>query len=383
MIYALVAVGYNRVAEMQRLLKSICNAKLGNIQTDLVISLDYSDKQEELKKISEQVDWNHGSRIVRAFSERQGLKKHILQCGDLTEKYDAVIVLEDDLVVAEGFMQYVSAAVEAYEDNDEIAGISLYTHQTNPGNGRFFEAQFNGYDAFLMQYAQSWGQCWTRKMWRGFKKWYELQGEELTADEKFPDYVASWNKQSWLKYYTKYTVEEGKYHVYPYHSLTTNGSGIGEHNDMVNTSYQVSLQFGVCDNYRFPSVEQAVKYDAFFERIFDTDPWEGEYGSVLYDIYGLRHHYGDSDTIISIRDLPYEIIRKIGLKYRPHEQNMLIPEDGEGIYVYNLHKPSPLHKVNEKRNVSSYEFRAQSGKLVISHGAEKIKQALARKLTRR
>ncbi len=52
-----------------------------------------------------------------------------LQCGDLTEKYDAVVVLEDDLVVAEGFMQYVVAAVEAYKNNDEIAGISLYTHK--------------------------------------------------------------------------------------------------------------------------------------------------------------------------------------------------------------------------------------------------------------
>lgn len=382
MTYAIVVVGYNRIEEMQRLLKSLCRAKLGSIQVDLVISLDYSDRQGELKKLSEQIDWKYGNKIIRAFSERQGLRKHILQCGNLTEKYDAVIVLEDDLIVAEGFMQYTVAAVEAYGDNDKIAGISLYTHQTNPGNGRFFEAQFNGYDVFMMQYAQSWGQCWTKQMWFGFKKWYEVQCEELTADEKFPDYIASWNKQSWLKYYTKYTVEKGKFHVYPYHSLTTNGSGIGEHNDTINTAYQVPLQFGVCDIYRFPSVELAMKYDAFFERIFDKDPWDGKYGSVLYDLYGLRRHYGDNDTIISIRDLPYEIVRRIGLKYRPYEQNMLIPEEGEGIYVYDLHKPASHHKVNEKRNVSRYEFRAQSGKLILSHGVEQIRQALAQKLKR-
>ncbi len=220
-------------------------------------------------------------------------------------------------------------------------------------------------------------------MWWGFKKWYELHGEELAADGKFPDYVASWNKQSWLKYYTKYTVEEEKYHVYPYHSLTTNGSGIGEHNDVINTSYQVSLQFGVCENYRFPSVEQAVKYDAFFERIFDADPWRGELGRVVYDLYGLKTRFGDADTVISVQNLPYEIVKKIGLKYRPHEQNILTPEAGDGIYVYNLHKPASLRKVNMKRNISRYEFRAQSGKLIFSHGVDKIKQALARKLKRR
>ena len=77
--------------------------------------------------------------------------EHILQCGDLTAEYDAVVVLEDDIVVAKGFMQYAAAAVENYWDDDLIAGISLYTHGTNQGNGRFFEAQYNGYDVFMMQ----------------------------------------------------------------------------------------------------------------------------------------------------------------------------------------------------------------------------------------
>ncbi len=383
MTYAIVVVGYNRVAEMKRLFTSLYNSKLRNIKADLIVSLDYSCMQEKLKKMAEQFEWKHGNKTIRTFSEKQGLRKHILQCGDLTERYDAVIVLEDDLVVAEGFMQYVVAAVEAYKDDDKIAGISLYTHQTNPGNGRFFEAQFNGYDVFMMQYAQSWGQCWTRKMWTGFIEWYSLQGDELVADEKFPNYIACWNKQSWLKYYTKYTVEQGKYHVYPYHSLTTNGSGVGEHNDEIKTSYQVSLQYGMCENYRFPMVEQAVKYDAFFERQFDIDPWNGQYGNVVYDIYGLRTCYGDNDTVISVRNLPYEVIRKIGLCYRPHEQNILTPEEGEGIYIYNLHRQALHHRMNEKKNISNYEFRAQSGKLIFAHGLEKMKQAVKRKIKRK
>ncbi len=179
MTYAIIVVGYNRPNELKRLLKSVINADYSGIQVDLVISLDYCDRQGEIKQIVKKTEWSHGKKVIRAFSERQGLRNHILQCGDLTLDYDAVIVLEDDLVVAEGFMHYVVAACEKYYNDENIAGISLYTHRTNPGNGRFFEAQFNGYDAFFMQYAQSWGQCWTRKMWNGFREWYNKNSSNL------------------------------------------------------------------------------------------------------------------------------------------------------------------------------------------------------------
>ena len=96
MTYAIIAVGYNRPLEMKRLLDSLCQAQIGDIEVDLIISLDKSDKQEDLKKICEEIQWDHGEKIIRPFSERQGLRNHILQCGDLTDRYDAVIVLEDD-----------------------------------------------------------------------------------------------------------------------------------------------------------------------------------------------------------------------------------------------------------------------------------------------
>ena len=383
MTYAIVAVGYNRPLEMKRLLNSLCRANIGDISVDLIVSLDYSEKQEELKNICEGITWVNGEKKIRAFSMRQGLRNHILQCGDLTDQYDAVVVLEDDLVIAEGFMQYVVETVERYRGPSMIAGISLYTHKTNPGNGRFFEAQYNGYDVFMMQYAQSWGQCWTKEMWKGFREWYEEKGESLTADERFPAYIAGWNKQSWLKYYTKYTVETNKFHVYPYFSLTTNSSAIGEHNEVANSAYQVPLQFGVVNNYRLPEVKYAVKYDAFFERIFDTDPWRGEHGKVLYDLYGLRRMYTDADTLVSINRLPFKLKAELGLLYRPIEQNILTPEKGKGIFIYDLHQKSATPETNTTDIVADYEFRAQSGRMALRHGINKLKQTIKRKVTRK
>ena len=381
MTYAIIAVGYNRASEMKRLLLSICEAEVNNIQADLIISLDFSDKQKELIEVAEHCKWKYGKKIIRAYSERQGLRKHILQCGDLTSKYDAVVVLEDDLVVAKGFMQYVDSVCEMYRSNDKIAGISLYTHRTNPGNGRFFEAQFNGYDVFFMQYAQSWGQCWTRQMWEKFRKWYNNHDGDIQIDWKMPKYIEKWNKQSWLKYYIRYTIDFELFHIYPYHSLSTNGSSIGEHNNSYSSAYQVPLQQGIITRYRLPSLDDAVKYDAFFERIIDKSFEIRENGKVILDLYGLRTEYGDNSILYSVKSLPYKMVRQIQLQYRPIEVNCLLQEPGEGIFVYDL-KTSFKAPRNRDEKIMEYELRAQSSKRVFRYEIRCLLKRLVAKVKR-
>ena len=374
---AIVAVGYNRPSSMKRLLNSLCEAKYDN-KCDLIISLDYGKDQDELIHISENIEWKNGKKRIRAFKENQGLRNHILQCGDLTDEYDAVVVLEDDLVVAEVFFQYVTETVNFYKDNDKIAGISLYTHRTNPGNGRYFEAQSNGYDTFLMQYAQSWGQCWTKKMWRGFRNWYDSQ-LELDDDGLIPQYIVKWNKQSWLKYYIRYTVVKGLFHVYPYFSLTTNSSETGEHNTERNSAYQVPLVYGNNHGYRFPSIEQSVKYDVFFERIFDTGKFDKNNSKAIVDLYGLKSTYDNADVLYSTAVLNYHIIDEIGLQYRPHEVNLIFQEHGKGIYVYDLHHREN-NKDNNKLRIASYDLRAENAKLTLLHGLNGYKRIIMYKL---
>lgn len=381
MTYAIIIVGYNRAKEYKRIIDSVCQAELQNINADLILSLDFSDKQEELKDIANNVDWKYGKKIIRAFSERQGLRNHILQCGDLTADYDAVVVLEDDLVVAKGFMQFVVSACEKYQFDDNIAGISLYTHRTNPGNGRFFEAQYNGYDAFFMQYAQSWGQCWTKNMWDKFRKWYDQNDGEIKIDWKIPKYIEKWNKQSWLKYYIRFTIEYNLFHIYPYHSLSTNGSSIGEHNNSYSSAYQVPLQQGVVTNYRFPNIDEAVKYDSFFERIIDNSFGSSGHEKIILDLYGLRTEYGDASILYSVNALPYKIIRRIQLQYRPIEVNFLLQEPGDGIFVYDLNTSFKApKKYNEK--IMEYELRAQSCLLVLRYEIRCFVKRLMMKIKR-
>ena len=378
MNFAIIAVGYNRLSSLERLLQSICKAKYSQV-VDLIISLDKSGNQTDLVKMSESIKWEYGEKIIRAFETRQGLRSHILQCGDLTEQYDAVIVLEDDLVVSSGFFDYVLEAIEFYKDDNDIAGISLYSHKTNPGNGRYFEPAYNGYDSFMMQYAQSWGQCWTRRMWEGFRKWYDANEDYDFRNSKVPSYVSNWNAQSWLKYYIAYCVDRRLYFVYPYNSLTTNSTAIGEHNKNSNSSYQVPLLLdGMKRKYCFAPVSDSIKYDAFFERIFSEESYLLEGKRAIIDLYGLKSDYAGYEIVASTRALPFKIIREIGLQYRPHEQNLLNGEAGKGIYLYdpNVSAKSPKSDIYY---LATYDLKAVSAKETFSHAMHNIIAKLYRR----
>ena len=155
--FCIVAVGYNRPDSMKRLLDNLLAADYDGDFVDILISIDKGVRQSEVIDIAEQYEWPYGDKRIRAFSKRQGLRQHIIQCGDMTKEYTAVIILEDDIVVSECFYLYAKQSVQFYGSDRRIAGISLYKHETNVGVYQFFEPEYNGYDCYLMQFAQSWG----------------------------------------------------------------------------------------------------------------------------------------------------------------------------------------------------------------------------------
>lgn len=364
---AMIAVGYNRPKSLNRLLLSLLEVDYGGDCVDLIISLDKGPCENDLLKIANQINWNYGNKKIRTFSKRQGLRAHIIQCGDLTEHYDGAVILEDDLIVSKGVYAYCKQMILYYGNDDRIAGISLYKHRINPGNLRPFDPAENSKDVYFMQVAQSWGQCWTKGMWKGFKKWYLTNRDSIKADASFPDYIANWNDSSWLKYYNKYIVEENKFFVYPYKSLSTNHTDIGEHNKIVNNDFQVPL-LTESMNYRCVPLEEGIKYDIFFERIGISEYMLNDLdGKKTLDLMGMKTKFEDSDYLISVQALPYKVVKQLQLCYRPVEENLHKPVPGTGIYVYDLHTPAKLPKKTDQI-LDSYDIRGILWRRALRHG---------------
>lgn len=371
MIIGIVAVGYNRKESLTRLLTSICAANTDS-QCDLIISLDKSDVQDELVEIAKKCSWPDERKIILVHKERLKLKNHVLSCGDLTEKYDAVIVLEDDIVVSKYFYVYALEAIQKYGKDTRIAGISLYSHKTNVEVMRPFHACESASDVYLLRFPQSWGQCWTRSMWRTFREWLAHVDDSIFASDLIPDNVKTWGNQSWLKYQVAYCALEKKYYIYPYVSLSTNYTEKGTHNDALqSTAYQVPLQ-RFSKTYQMDDFENLVRYDAFFEREDDVAFSKERLfrnQSVCMNLYGYKKSFGKCELLASSQNLNYEVVQELQLLSRPHEMNLIDGTEGAGIFIYDLKSPKS-DKTSKKNNrvlICEYDMKSYNAVALISY----------------
>lgn len=363
--YAIVAIGYNRIKSMERLLNSLKKADYDNDQITLIVSVDNSGN-DSVARFAEEFPWPHGEKRVRTFKERQGLRRHVLSCGDFLEEYDAIAVFEDDIYVSPGFFHYMKAAVKFYENDEHIAGISLYNHLWNVNTNRPFFPKADKYDTYFMQFAQSWGQIWMKRQWREFRRWYDTQGEEFEVNPQIPDYVSAWPKTSWLKYHIKYCIDRNKYFVYPYTSLTTNFTDAGENFAIPSIGFQVPMQMDIRDDYKFPEfIEGKIKYDAFFE-----NKGLGEYlveklnikeEDICIDLYATKKNRMNKRYWLTMEVMDHQIIKSFGLLLKPQEENIYEEINGNQIFLYDtvVHEKNP-YKQNEEGLKCNYDHRGDN-----------------------
>lgn len=381
---AIVAVGYNRPDDLERLLTSVNNAAYDSDDIPLVISLDKAANEADVLAVAEAFEWKHGEKIIRTFPERQGLRRHVLQCGDLSEKYGSVIILEDDLLVSPMFYKYVLQALDFYKDRQEIAGVSLYSHEWNGYARKHFRPIVDQYDAFLGQIGVSWGQCWTANAWSRFRAWYAEHEDKLEENFDVPYSINKWSSHSWGKYFTFYIVEKDLYYVMPRTSLSTNYSDVGQHAAMADNVYQVRLLQATDMQYRFPQPEEALRYDIFFENMTLAEhfPEELRRDGLCIDLIGLERVQLRQRYLLSTRRLPYAVIKSYGLQLRPAEMNVWQDIPGDDIFLYDTHTPAKAPADNRFR-VFRYEIRGFSVKEIWYYATRLLKLSLSTHLAAR
>lgn len=331
---AIVAVGYNRIKSMQRLLGSLLIADYYGNNVPLVISIDASG-DTKLYQYAQQFEWPYGEKYVNIQQERLGLKNHIYQCGDLTRYFKAIILLEDDIFVSPHFYDYVLQTLDAYGEDDRVGQISLYLNEMNGYVGLPKPILQNGSDVYLMQAVSSWGECWNKQMWDKFVAWRDTEGtEEKVQESRLPLAQKKWTR-AWSKFYNAYLVNTGKYVIYPQVSLTTNFSDAGEHGGTNNSIVQSSLQ-QASFQYRLFPFDQLVKYDGFGNNLAIYEMLGLSESECLLDLYGMADYSKMNlyDYILTTRVMDATPIRTFALNMRPLELNIKYNIKGIGIYLY-------------------------------------------------
>lgn len=332
---AIVVVAYNRSDSVRRLLGSLLKANYSQSAT-LIISVDKSDT-DEVGHLADEFVWPYGEKRVVKHSENLGLRKHILGIGDYLNKYDAIIVLEDDLIVSSNFFIYAKQAIDYYYEDERVAGISLYSFAINYQTFYPFIPQHSDYDTYFIQCAQSWGQIWMKNQWSDFKEWYEKHENDGFDSRFLPHAICSWSSKSWLKYHTRYCIEMNRYFVYPYFSLTSNCGESGTHLKYASPVFQRVLdENSPTHKYVFPELNnEAVKYDGFFEaeRIYNVLGMSKD--ELCLDLTNSKFFYEVKPFLLSTRRLGYKVVEEYGLSYSPIEMNVLNKAPGNLIFLYD------------------------------------------------
>ncbi len=164
---AIAIFAYKRVDLLNNLLCSLikCNSVM---DYDIVIFSDGSKSIEDkskvddvrrfIKKIQEKFFLK---RIKYVFREKNlGLSQSIiLGIDEMFDEYDAVICLEDDLIVSEDFLNFMSKKLKKYADDLRIWSISGYApYLSSLGN--------IDCDTFLAYRACSWGWGTWKNRWK-------------------------------------------------------------------------------------------------------------------------------------------------------------------------------------------------------------------------
>ena len=106
-------------------------------------------------------NWSHPNKTIIEAEKNQGLAKSIiLGVTHLTEKFQKVIVVEDDLVVRKDFLGYLNTALDRYEADVNVMQISAYMFPVSEFSDRI--------ETIFLPNISSWGWATWRRAWQRF-----------------------------------------------------------------------------------------------------------------------------------------------------------------------------------------------------------------------
>lgn len=280
---------YKRLDKTIECLNALCKNK-GCEKTDLIIfsdgpkTLSDVDAVENvrlyLRKFCEENKFFKKTELIIS-EKNKGLATSIIQgVTSVINKYGTAIVVEDDLVTSEDFIEYMNGALCYYEDNDHIASISAFTAPMKCLK-RYKK------DVYVTRKGECWGWATWKKYWNevdwnvsSFKEYYsntkmrkEFDSIGAGLDSMLCAYMEG-TLDVWAVRWCYYLYRNKLLTVYPTVSRTKNigVDGTGEHcasSERWNTSLEESIapcKFEMLDVNLYME-RKSVEYELGYENI--------------------------------------------------------------------------------------------------------------------
>ncbi|HMD79758.1 MAG TPA: hypothetical protein VKE92_00535, partial [Anaerolineales bacterium] len=303
----------------------------------LVISIDPENgvPNENTKRVADAFEWTHGPKEIVVHSEHLGLLQNFYYCGCLAATYGSVIFLEDDSVVSPAFYHYARESLTYFEQDKQIAGISLYRYAFNGFTHYPFEPFAGGSDVYFMQVSSIMGQAWSSAQWKEFENWRVANsGVKSGTNETMHELWSKFASDDHFPILTNYLVSTRRYYVFPRVSFTTGFGDMGTHFTSKTSYFQVPLQHNQT-SFRFQKLKSSVSvYDSFMEILPECvkqivpalSDWDFD---VDLNATKAPHHL-TADFVLTTRACANPV-KTFALAMRPLEANLIFNVDGTGI----------------------------------------------------
>ena len=166
----IVLFTFNRPIHTKKVLEALA---LNNLASESILYVfcdgpKENTTQENLLKIQETRDivkskiWCKEVHIIEQ-EKNKGLANSVIDgVTEIINKYDKVIVLEDDIVTAKGFLQYMNSALEIYNEEEKVGCIHAWNYA--------MDVSSNQESTFFLRGADCWGWATWKKKWDLFEK---------------------------------------------------------------------------------------------------------------------------------------------------------------------------------------------------------------------
>lgn len=171
---------YNRLTHTQRCVEALLKNPLASESELFIYSDEAKDdtQKETVNEVRKYIHTVNGFKNITIIerNENWGLARSIIDgVSTQVNRYGKVIVLEDDLVVAPHFLQFMNDALEAYKDEPKVGHIQACDFTQDPTLP----------DTFLIKWTGSWGWGTWDRAWKHFNPngkalLQELENRKLT-----------------------------------------------------------------------------------------------------------------------------------------------------------------------------------------------------------
>lgn len=270
---------------------------------DLYIFCDFCKKRDaiemenvyKVKRIIHDQKWKICFKTVNIIEREKnfGLFNNVVQGATyIFSKYNAAIFLEDDLETSKNFYNYMCEALEQYETDNRIWGISGFTPN--------FKHISDTDDLFLIKRANSWGWATWKKNWETINwscKQLSLNSSickmlnDAGKDLKY--LVLQLNNEkidSWATIWCYYSVIYNKFTIYFKNTLVKNigldNSGTHSRKGKATDKFVVEIE----DNKSLKKNMDKVQFDSKINDLFNANFKVSLYSEIkwFFNIYHWR-----------------------------------------------------------------------------------------------